>query len=158
MKLSDDIFRFFQKQRFVIVSTICRRTGKPHNSCKGIVHMTKDGVIYLMDLYRWQTFANLKENSNISITAVDEHRFRGWSLKGRAKIIAGSKLKQDIIRAWDTRLTARITHRVIKNMEDVKGHGRHPEAQLPRPEYMIVMTVDEIVDLVPRHVKEKGGA
>jgi len=156
VRLNDDILRFFRKQHYVIVSTICRKSGEPHNSCKGIVDINRSGRIYLLDLYKRQTFANLKKNPNVSVTAVDEHRFKGWCLKGKAKIVAGHKVAPEIIKAWETRVAARITHRLIKNIKEVKGHGRHPEAQLPKPEYMIVMTVDEIVDLKPHHVKENG--
>lgn len=151
-KLTDDIVRFFQKQNFVVVSTI-GKNGVPHNSCKGIVKINKNGRIYLLDLYKWQTYGNLKQNPHISITAVDEHRFKGWCLKGKAKIISGRRLTSDIIKAWESKITSRITHRLLKNIREEKGHKRHPEAQLPKPEYMIVMEVEEVVDLIPYHVK-----
>ena len=151
--LPDDISRFFHKASFVVVSTVGKNK-MPHNSCKGIVKIDKKGRVYLLDLYRMRTFANLKQNPHISITAVDERSFKGWCLKGKAKIAGKQKLKQDVMKAWEERIAARITQRVIKNMtEEKKGHGRHPEAQLPGPEYMIVMDVEEIVDLMPHHMK-----
>ena len=152
-RIPDDIVHFFQKQHFVIVSTIDRNTNTPHNSCKGIVKIDKNGRIYLLDLYKWRTYANLKKSPHISITGVDEHKFKGWCLEGKAKIVPGEKLKPDVIKAWEKRLAMRITHRVLKNIQQEKGHHRHPEAQLPRPEYMIVMDVEEIIDLIPQHVK-----
>lgn len=151
--LTDDIVRFFQKQRFSIISTIDRKSGAPHNSCKGIVKINKNGRIYLLDLYKWRTYANLKKNPRISITAVDEHKFEGWCLKGRAKLIPGEKLRGDVIKAWEKKIAGRITHRLLKNIREEKGHRRHPESQLPRPEYVIEMGVEEIVNLVPHHVK-----
>lgn len=151
--IPDEIIKFFQKQRFVIVSTVDRRSKIPHNSCKGIVKIEKNGRVYLLDLYKWRTYANLRHNPNISITAVDEHRFKGWSLKGKAKIVPGSKLRGDIIKAWENRISSRITHRILKNIQEGKGHKRHPEAQFPKPEYMIAIEVDEIVDLIPYDVK-----
>lgn len=151
--LPDDIVHFFQKQHFVVVSTVDIKSGAPHNSCKGIVKIDKNGRIYLLDLYKWRTYANLKKNPQISITGVDEHRFIGWCLKGKGRIVPGEGLKSDVIKAWEKRLAMRITHRVLKNIRQEKGHKRHPEAQLPRPEYMIVVEVDEIADLTPHHVK-----
>ena len=153
VRLPDDIIHFFKKQPFVIVSTIDRKSKAPHNSCKGIVKIDKNGKIYLLDLYKWRTYANLKKNPHISITAVDEHRFKGWCLEGKAKIVPEEKLKSDIIKAWEKRLAMRITQRLLKNIREEKGHQRHPEAQFPKPEYMIVMDVEEIVDLIPQHVK-----
>ena len=156
--LSDDIIRFFRKQHFVVVSTIDKANRAPHNSCKGIVNISRDGTIYLLDLYKRKTYANLKENPHISITAVDEHRFKGWCLKGKARIAGGRKLKPAVIKAWEERIAGRIAHRLLKNIREEKGHKRHPESQLPRPEYMIVIKVEEIVNLIPGHVSEERGA
>ncbi|MFA5410783.1 MAG: pyridoxamine 5'-phosphate oxidase family protein [Candidatus Omnitrophota bacterium] len=147
-KPSEEIVRFLQNQGFVVVSTIDKK-GYPHNSCKGILEIDKEGRVYLLDLYRGNTYANLKRDPRISITAVDEHKFKGYCLKGKAEIVAGENLDSEMIKAWETRLTARITQRLLKNLREEKGHPRHPEALLPKPEYMIVMKVDEVINLAP---------
>lgn len=151
-RLSDDIVQFFQKQGFVIVSTV-DGNGYAHSSCKGIVKINRNGRIYLLDLYKERTYENLRQNPHISITAVDEHRFRGYCLKGKAKIIKRAKLKSQIIEAWEDKITSRITQRIIKSIRGEKGHPRHPEVLLPKPEYMIVMEVEEVIDLTPNHLK-----
>ncbi|MFQ5888031.1 MAG: pyridoxamine 5'-phosphate oxidase family protein [Candidatus Hydrothermarchaeales archaeon] len=152
-RLTDEIIGFFQNQAFVIVSTV-DKNGSLHNSCKGIVKINSSGSIYLLDLYKGRAFENLERNPHISITAVDEHSFIGFCLKGKAKIIAGKELKSQIIKAWEDRITSRITRRVIKNIQGEKGHSRHPEALLPKPEYLIVMDVEETVSLIPQHIKQ----
>lgn len=151
-RLSDEIIQFFRSQGFVIVSTV-GTDGVPHNSCKGIVKINKQGQIYLLDLYKAKTYENLEKKPRISITAVDEHKFIGYCLKGKARIILSEKLKPQIIRAWEERITSRITQRVLKNILEEKGHLRHPEALLPKPQYLIVMNVEEIVDLTPHYLK-----
>ncbi len=153
-KLTDRIVHFFRNQSFVIVSTI-DRYGSPHNSCKGIVKINQNGRIYLLDLYKGTTYENLNQNPHISITAADEHSFSGYCLKGKAKIIPGEKFKSQIIKAWEDRITGRITHRLMKNIYGEKGHPLHPEAHLPKPKYLIVMEVEEIVDLTPHILKQK---
>jgi len=150
--LSENLIHFFHKQTFTIISTIDKK-GFPHNSCKGIVKINKSGQIYLLDLYKAQTFENLKRNPHIAITAVDEHKFRGFCLKGTAKIIRGDRLSSHIITAWEKRITHRITQRVLKNIAGEKGHPQHPEVLLPKPEYMIVMQAEEVIDLTPQHLK-----
>lgn len=147
-----EIIQFLENQGFVIVSTI-DDNGKPHCSCKGIVKINPNGQIYLMDLYKARTFINLKRNTKISITAVDEHKFKGYCLKGKAEIVEIDKIKPDIIKAWEDKITSRITQRVLKNISGEKGHSYHPEVQLPIAEYMIVIKVDEIVDLTPHRLK-----
>jgi len=152
-KLSDEIIQFFQQQGFVIVSSV-DKSGSVHNSCKGIVSISKSGKVYLLDLFRGKTLENLRRNSHLSITAVDEHSFKGYCLKGRAKKIQLDSFKTDILEAWEDRITSRITQRVIKNIHGEKGHLRQPEALLPKPEYLIVMEIDSIVDLTPGQLKK----
>ena len=147
-KLPENVIKFLHNQHFVIVSTI-DADGTPHNSCKGVVRIDDDGTIYLLDLYTGKTRANLEKNPAISISAVDEHKFKGYSLKGKAKIINEQELKSHIVKAWEDKIATRITHRLIKNLKGESGHEKHPEAQLPKPKYLIVMTVTETVDLTP---------
>jgi uncharacterized pyridoxamine 5'-phosphate oxidase family protein len=151
-RLNNDIVQFFRNQGYVIVSSI-DKDGFPHSACKGIVKINQNGRIYLLDLYRAKTYENLKHNSYISITAIDEHKFIGYCLKGKAEIIPEGKIKSQIIKAWEDRITSRITHRILKNIHEEKGQPRHPEALLPKPEYLIVMEVKKIIDLTPHHLK-----
>ena len=151
--LTEEIVHFFQSQNFVIVSTV-DRNGSLHSSCKGIVKINQSGRIYLLDLYKGKTYENLNQNPHISITAVDEHRFRGYCLKGKAKIIKKYMLKSHIIKAWESKITSRIAHRLLKTIRGEKGHPRHPETLFPKPEYMIVMEVKEVINLTPHHLNE----
>ncbi|UCH11877.1 MAG: pyridoxamine 5'-phosphate oxidase family protein [Candidatus Omnitrophota bacterium] len=151
--LTDEIIYFFQKQGFVIASTT-DKDGTPHNSCKGIVKIDKNkNEIYLLDLYKTKTHENLKRDTNISITAVDEHKFIGYCIKGRAKTIKKDRLKPHIVKAWEERIVHRVTDRIIKNIHGEKGHPRHPEILLPKPEYLIIVQVKEVVDLTPHALK-----
>jgi len=151
-RIPEDIVHFFREQGFVIVSTLDDR-GRPHNSCKGIINISPSGKVYLLDVYLKNTYSNLKRNSNVSITAVDEHKFKGYCLKGKANIINREQINPQIRKEWDGRIAGRITQRLIKNIREQKGHPKHPEALLPHPEYMIVMEVSEIVDLTPHNLK-----
>ncbi len=151
-RLTEEIIQFFQRQSCVVVSTV-DKNGFPHSACKGIIKINKNGRIYLLDLYQGKTYVNLKYNPTISLTAVDDHKFVGYCLKGKAKIIPQKKLLSGAIKAWEARIVSRLTQRLLKNIHEEKGSSRHPEALLPKPEYMILMEVKEIVDLTPRHLK-----
>jgi len=152
MKIPDNVINFLLNQGFVIISSI-DNNGFPHAACKGIVSMTKEGKVYIFDLYRAQTLENLKKNPRASITAVDEHSFSGFCLKGRARALHDKELSDELVQAWDARITSRLTQRLLKNLHEEKGHPRHPEALLPNPEYLIEIEVEEIVDLTPKHLK-----
>lgn len=153
--IGPDIVQFFHNQRFTVISTIDKK-GYPHNSCKGIVDMDKSGKVYLLDLYMARTYENLKNNPAISITAVDEHKFAGYCLKGRAKIVPKNKVNKRILKLWEDRIANRISHRLLKNMAGEKGHAAHPEALLPAPAYLIMVDVDEIINLIPGHIRGKA--
>lgn len=149
---TSEVVTFFQNQGFVVVSTI-DKNGRPHTSCKGIVKIEPNGKIYLLDLYRGRTHENLKDNPHISITALNEHKFTGYCLKGKAEILPRQELKPELVRAWEDRVTSRLTQRLLRNIRGEKGHPRHPEVLLPKPEYLIVMQAEEAVDLTPLHLK-----
>ncbi len=151
-KLAADIVHFFHRQGFIIVSTI-DKNGYPHSSCKGLVHIDEDGNVYLIDLYRGETYRNLERNPRISITAVDEHKFKGYSLKGTSNMIPEKRIKSHIIKEWEARITGRVSRRVLKELRGGEEQARYPEILLPKPEYMIAMKVDEVIDLTPRPLK-----
>jgi len=151
-RLSEGVIDFFQNQGFVFVSTI-DKNGSLHNSCKGVVDIKSNGRIYLLDLYKGKTSENLKNNRHINIAAADEHKFIGYCLKGKAKIITAGEISPEIIKAWEERIARRLTRRVIRNIREEKGHSRHPEALLPKPEYLIAMDTEEVIDLTPGHLK-----
>ena len=151
MRLSDEIIRFFNGQNYTVVTTV-GGDGIPHSSCKGVVKINRNGEVYLLDLYRGGTFRNLRNNPRLSVTVVDEHHFRGYCLKGTGRIVALESVKPSILRAWEQRISSRITRRIIKSVQGQKGHPRQPEARLPGPQYLIAMEVQEIVDLTPGHI------
>lgn len=152
-RLTDEIIQFFHRHNFVIVSSI-GKDGFPHSACKGIVKIDKNCKVYLLDLYKKKTFENLRHNPHISLTAVDEHKFKGYCLKGKARIVRSDRLSAHIINAWENKITSRIAHRFLKNIKGEKGHPMHPESLLPKPRYLIIVSVCEIIDLTPSHLKQ----
>jgi predicted pyridoxine 5'-phosphate oxidase superfamily flavin-nucleotide-binding protein len=151
-RLNDDIMDFFKKQSFVIVTTL-DPDGTPHDSCKDIIRLSRDGRIYVLDLYMRKTFQNLENNPNMCVAQVDEHRFSGYCLKGKGRIIKIERLRAQVNKIWQKKMNSRIVNRIIRNIHDEKGHPAVPETLLPRPEYMIVMDVNEVIDLTPGHIK-----
>ncbi len=153
-RLTSRVIDFFHRQSYVIASTV-DEDGCPHSACKGIVEIRPDGTVYLLDLFRGTTHENLRRNPLMSITAVDEHRFEGYCLKGRATVVQKPDIDKKVLRAWEDRMTARITQRLLKNIHGDSGVYRHAEALLPAPEYLIIMDVEEVVSLAPHKSKEE---
>lgn len=152
-KISDNVIQLLKERGYVIVSTL-DRSGGIHCSAKGVIDIEKKGYVYLIDLYKRVTYANLEKNPTIAITAIDEDQFIGFVLKGKAKIVKRKKIKESIIKKWEKKLVERISKRVIKNIKKDKGSTKHPESRFPQPEYLIEMEVNQIIDLTPTHLKE----
>ena len=152
--INEDIANCIHKQGFVVVSTL-DENGSIHSSAKGVVGLEEDRV-YLIDLYKARTFLNLERNPIITITAIDEHNFSGYALKGKAKIIEREKIKDHLIQEWEERVINRVSKRLIKNIKQDKGSQLHPESRFPTPQYLIEVKVQEIIDLAPAHLKTLG--
>ncbi|MDD3234350.1 MAG: pyridoxamine 5'-phosphate oxidase family protein [Candidatus Omnitrophota bacterium] len=153
MIIPEEVSSFLLAQSFVVACSI-DADGYPHASCKGVVDIIAPaGEIYLLDLYKKRTYGNILRNGRFSVTAVEEHGFKGYCLKGEAEIILKERLPAEVLRLWEKRITARLAQRLITNLGGRKGHPFHPEALLPAPEYMIKLNVASIMDLTPAVLK-----
>lgn len=150
-EISKEVAGFFRKQHYVIVTTIDEK-GFPHSSCKGLVKIEDDRV-YLLDLYKQRTYRNLKKIRKINVTAVDGELFHGYCIKGTARIVKIEAAHKELLNQWEENIVKRVSHRVISHLHGERSSAYHPESLMPRPQYIIVMTIKEIVDLVPKFIK-----
>lgn len=151
-ELPSPIVRFLKSQHFVIVTTVDKE-GFPYSSCKGIVKIEKN-KIYLLDLYRQNTYINLKRNRKVNITAVDEDTFEGYTIKGYGKITRIKSSDRDILNIWSRKIVKRISHRALMHIRKDKSSLYHPEVYLPSPQYIIVIEPQKIVNLVPQFIQK----
>ena len=149
------VIDFLSAQGFVLVSSI-DQNGFPHSSCKAIVKIDPAGEIYLIDVYQGVTSDNIGRNQHVSISAVDEHKFIGYCLKGKARKIQDDSIGQEIIKTWEDNITSRLAKRLLKNLTQGQGQGHHPEASLPRPKHIIALQIEQIVDLAPYHLRKEA--
>ncbi|MFH1459012.1 MAG: pyridoxamine 5'-phosphate oxidase family protein [Candidatus Omnitrophota bacterium] len=151
-KLSQAHQAFFKKQNDVIVCSLTSNS-EIHCSVKNIIHIDAQGAIYLVDLYQIRTFANLKENPTVSITAIDEHLFIGYTIQGQAEIIEKNNIPDEILDKWEEKVTQKISKRFVHNLQNAKQAMHHPESAFPQPKCIIKINVDNIIDLTPEHLK-----
>ena len=153
MQLPERVYYFLERQGFVIVSTFDKK-GRIHCSAKGIVGIERQGKVFVIDLYMHNTFNNLKKDPRVSITAIDEDQFAGYTLQGKAKIVAREDIQDHIISKWEDRILSRISSRVAKGVKTGAKSKSHFEAQLPKhPKYLIEVDVENIIDLSPPNQK-----
>ncbi len=152
-KISKEIASLLESKGFVIVSTL-DKDGNIHCSAKGVVEVEEEGKVYLIDLYKRVTYANLQRNSTVSITVIDEEQFAGFNLKGKASIVQKKDMEDKFIKKWQKEIIRRISKRVIKNIKKDKKSKKLPETNFPQPEYLIEIKVGQIVDLAPSPLKK----
>jgi len=149
MRLPENVYKFFVKQGYVIVSTLDEKGGI-HCSAKGIVGIEAEGKVFIIDLYHHSTYHNLLKNNLVSITAVNEKEFTGYTLQGTAKIIPREDIQDHIVAKWEDAIIARISNRVQNSIQAGKKSDTHHEAHLPyHPKYLIEIDVENIIDLTP---------
>lgn len=155
MKISDEVLNFFLQQTFVIVSTLDAK-GNIHCSAKGLIDLTEKGIARVADLYTHTTFKNIQRNPLISLTAVDEYHFLGYTLQGQARIIPYEKISSDLFDSWEAKIVSRISQRVIKSVQQGKKSKYHYEMDLPhRPQYLIEIKVKNIINLARAKYREQ---
>ena len=154
MKIPDAVKYFLEKQHVVIVSTLDKNK-IIHTSAKGIIEVNLSGEIYVLDLYKARTYRNILKNPQATLTVIDEHSFKGYSLSGSAKIIDKNLIPKNKMEIWHEKLAKRIAKRVISHVK--REHmidAIIPEAKFPMPQYLIKISVNEIVDLAPQRLKK----
>lgn len=151
-EIPSHIARFLKNQHFVIVTTFDVH-GFPHSVCKGIVKIEKN-KIYLLDLYKQNTYLNLKRNKKVGITAVDVDTFTGYTIKGYGRMISIKSSGRELLDIWSEKIVKRISHRILMHIRKYRPSLHHPEAYLPSPQYIIVIEPQKIVDLVPQFTQK----
>lgn len=149
MELPDSVVYFLKKQGFMIVSSLDEK-GNIHCSAKGVVAVKKEGKVFVVDVYMLKTFENLKRNPTVSITAVDENKFVGYTLQGKAKLVSRKDMEEHVFTSNENKIIERISKRVAKSVQSGEKSTEHFEAKLPQiPQYLIEIDVENIIDLSP---------
>ena len=156
MNIPETAKNLLEKHHFVVVSTL-DKNGIIHTSAKAVIEVDASGKIFILDLYKGKTYDNVKNNSNTTVTIIDEHKFKGYSIKGKSRIFDKESLPKKTLEAWSDKISKRIARRVIKHVKgEESGHSGVPEARFPVPKYLIELTVDSIVDLAPQGIDKEG--
>jgi len=156
IELSDEIIKLFSKQGAIIISTIDTQK-RIHCSVKGLVGIEKEGKVFVIDLYTGKTHRNLLENTTVSLTVVDEDRFMGFTLQGKAKLVSRADIKEHIVKEWENRIIQRVSKRMIASIQRGVTTKKHFEVHLPKhPQHLIEIDVERIIDLSPPSANKRN--
>lgn len=150
MDFNKNISELMEKIGYIYVSTSSLK-GLPNMAIKGVAKTdisTKS--IYFLDLYNGKTAHNLKDNPKVSISIVDFKGFCGYQLIGTAEMIDSGEEFDSCSMNWELDKYNRYKERISNNLkyfiqEDVS------ELDLPKPEYLVKVTVDKVLSLSPKN-------
>ena len=150
-----DLMDFLKDRHTAVVATL-DDGGCVHTAVKGIVGVEAAGRLYVVDLYKRETFHNITRRPCVTVTVFDEERFLGWSLQGRGKVVERDAIANELHAEWEERIVNRISERLLANLRSAFGGRANYESQLPHaPQYVIEVDVERVVDLRPTCIKEK---
>jgi len=97
--------------------------GMPNSTPKGSVQVIDDSHLVFADLFSRKTRENLKANTKVAVTVVDEKTYKGYQLKGVAELLT----------------TGPIFDQVAEQLKKAP-------MKLPPVNYVVKITVDSIYD------------
>lgn len=122
-KISAEI-KDFIKNHLAYVATVDEK-GAPNVVPKGDMAILDDNTVVFADLYSHQTRRNLTKNPHIAITVVNPAAYKGYQLKGKAKIIEHGK-----------------EYDLLAKQASGDGQLNNPEAK-----YAVKVKVNKIIDV-----------
>lgn len=156
MRLSEDIVDFFKRRKIILVSTLDQE-GRIHCSVKGLVGIKKRERIMIIDLFHGRTMRNLENNPYISLTAVDEANFVGYTLQGKARIARRLGEHKGYVDRWQRIIVQRISERIVEGVRVGKLSKAGAEAKLPsQPKHLIEVDIEKVIDLAPGGKRRKA--
>lgn len=156
LELDKQIVSFIKHENVALVATFDGQ-GLIHSAVKGIAGVESHGKLYVIDLYKANTYKNLQAKADITVTVVNEKQFKGWALQGKAKIVPYEQIDEDIHKQWEDRMVRRISNRLIDHVQAERSVHDHFEAKLPpKPQYLIEIDIFSITDLRPPAMRRDG--
>ena len=118
-KIPEEVQEFL-KNKMAWVAT-ASPDGLPNTTPKGTVRLIDDEHLVFADLFSLKTRENLQKNPKAAVTVVDEKTHKGYQLKGSAELVDSGPLFDQI----------------VEQLKPMK---------LPRPKYVVKITVDSVYD------------
>ena len=112
----------FMKGKMAWVAT-ASPDGVPNTTPKGTVQIIDDEHIVFADLFSLKTRDNLQKNPKVAVTVVDLEKYKGYQFKGSAELVDSGP----------------VFDRVVEQLKKAP-------MQLPKPKYVVIITVDSIFD------------
>ena len=154
-KLTAHMKQVLKQQPVVFVATNDGQ-GQPNVSPKGALRVVDEDKLVFADLFSLKTRANLQANPKVAVAVVDAQTYEGYQFKGRAEMLAGGPLFEEIVGLLargknGPQLMELWFERAAREIVAAQGRAARPAV---RPSHAVVVHVEEIWNLTPGHEGE----
>lgn len=115
----------------VINVASCTRKAKPNSASKMLVDIKLPNIVYFLDYTSTQSYHNIMENPQISVSFMDDAAFTGYRLTGPCGILQAGPEYEQASKSWERRQISYEAERIIQRMTG-RYSTREGERSLPK--------------------------
>lgn len=133
------IFECFidQKKNLKVIHVAsCDSHGKPNSAAKMLIDVVEPNKIYYLDYNHTQTFANMQDNPQISISFMDDAAFTGYRVTGTAETLPPGAEYEAARRGWEKKLISYEADRILAR---ITGRYSTKESEMKLPPDFVIM-------------------
>ncbi len=140
--------RFLEHKKGLKVISVASADHKsrPNSAHKMLVDVIAPNEILFLDYKFTQTFSNLNENPQLSVSFMDDVAFTGYRLTGYGVVLDKGAEYEQAKESWSKRLVSYEADRIVKRLT---GHysTREAESSLPK-NFVIVKFIAEEASMI----------
>lgn len=143
-KIPEKLIWFLNKTEFLNIAT-CDYSGRPNVAPKFLIKVDGNNM-YFSDYVFGKTFANLKLNPRVSISAINLDTLTGYQINGVARIITAGTEFRKIIKEMQMKQVKFSASKLIEGLHRGAGYKEF-EVTLPDKVCIFKIKINEVVEI-----------
>lgn len=144
-------FKDHEKDMKVINVASCDKEGKPNSAAKMLMDVVEPNEIYFLDYRYTQTYSNVKENPQLSVSFMNDASFTGFRLTGPAEALDSGPQFEKVKKNWDRLLISYEADRILQRVMG-RYSTKESESMLPRDFIIVKVVAKEAAVIKPDRV------
>lgn len=136
--------KLLSKIQFLHVATLSK-DGQP-NAAPKLILKVDDKAIYLVDCTIGKTWENLKKNSQVSLSFVDEESLKGYQINGEAVVLEGKSIGVELRKILEEKEVALTVKRIVSGIHE---HKKHEDFEMGMSDKFVIFKINlnEVVEI-----------
>jgi predicted pyridoxine 5'-phosphate oxidase superfamily flavin-nucleotide-binding protein len=136
--------KLLSKIQFLHVATLSK-DGQP-NAAPKLILKVDDKAIYLVDCTIGKTWENLKKNSKVSLSFVDEESLKGYQINGEAVVLEGKSIGMELRKILEEKEVALTVKRIVSGIHE---HKKHEDFEMGMSDKFVIFKINlnEVVEI-----------